>query len=624
MSRKIQNWAFIAPRMSRDLSEYFAGILDCVKHRPEIFLHSFTYTQADLSQITEMDGIISYTQPDAAFWELFRKAGRPRPPTVVITTCRPKNRSLAYAHIDADGVAGRVFNLLKRRHCRSYAFCSNHTEHFLGESAALLRAYRRVVFAETGTMPRLFRPISTCDPNLIQNEVERFHEWTRKQIKPCGIFVHSDDVARKLLDTCRLKGIRVPGDFRVIGTGDSAVFCERTYPTLSSYAVDHEKTGYSAAVALQHMLEDGWSARRASFEVPLTEVSERASTIDEHGSARLAQEARTFIRAELDRGVAPTIRDVAYHLNVSRRKLEQDFAEIYGRTIHDEIANAPIGNRMSLVHLIVEERLTPDAGIDAGDKRVHQRRVVNIDLLGLGQVVQLEPLRVHQGKETCAHERLEHLETLIAPRVEFTVERAHHGRLRTALSQHHQHLARLADRILRDILKRGIVHLQHLVHRIHQALLELSETLAIERIVSLFLIGLEMRQHFQLRIHLTRKLNVILQDLLKRQNASLVDTLQFQILTETQSLQLVLGLPARQVARGILELKHRRPAVNDVQLAKLVGYVLDDEGPVFAKMMHLVQKQMRIPVFVEPSREIAHAVACKPQIVQRRIHRLVG
>ena len=30
MSRSIQNWAFVAPKMSRDLSEYFEGILDFI------------------------------------------------------------------------------------------------------------------------------------------------------------------------------------------------------------------------------------------------------------------------------------------------------------------------------------------------------------------------------------------------------------------------------------------------------------------------------------------------------------------------------------------------------------------------------------------------------------------
>lgn len=338
MTGKIQNWAFIAPRMSRDLSEYFAGILDCIKTRPDIFLHSYTFGDTDLSPLASMDGIISYTVPPASFWDIFKTSGRPHPPMVAITMCKPTNPSIAYAHIDPDGVAERVFALLYRRHCRSYAFCSNHSAFQINESAALLSAFRRIVYAETGKMPTLFRPISTRDPNLIPSEIERFVIWADKQIKPCGVFVHDDNVARKMLDTCRLKGIRVPEDFRIVGTGNSAVFCERTHPTLSSYAVNHPKTGFAAAAALLHMIEDGWTAQRASFAVSLMDVYERGSTLDERGSARLAQAAIVFIRHELDDGHAPTIRDVAFHLNVSRRKIEKDFVDTIGHTIHDEIA----------------------------------------------------------------------------------------------------------------------------------------------------------------------------------------------------------------------------------------------------------------------------------------------
>jgi len=338
MGRKIQNWAFVAPKMSRDLSEYYAGILDRIKVRPEIFLHAYTFDDGDLSQLANMDGIISYTVPPKEIRRIFKTAGKRRPPTVAITMCKPDDTSIACAHIDPYGVSQRVFALLSQRHCRSYAFCANHANFFADESAALLSAFRQTVYAHTGKMPTLFQPISTRNPNLIPKEVERFTAWAAEQVTPCGIFVHSDDVARKMLDACRLKGISVPEKFRVVGTGNSALHCERTYPTLSSYAIDHERAGYDAATALLHMIDDGWSPKRASFELPLTDVVERASSVDERGAARFTQDACTFIRAELDRGIAPTVRNVAYHLNISRRKLEKDFVDVLGRTVHDEIA----------------------------------------------------------------------------------------------------------------------------------------------------------------------------------------------------------------------------------------------------------------------------------------------
>ena len=335
MSGKIQNWAFVAPKMSRDLSEYFEGILDFVKDDPSIFLHAFTFADSNVATIADMDGIISYTVPPPEVMKVF---GGSHPPLVAITMCEPTDPTICYAHIDPDGVAERVADLLAKRHCRSYAFCSSHAPYFTCESAALLKAYRRKLFARTGQMPRLFRPISTLSVNLIESEVKRFTDWCAKMPKPCGMFVHGDDVARKMLDTCRLKGIKVPGELRVIGTGNSPMYCERTFPTLSSYAIDHLKTAMEAARALRRLIAGELSPQEASFEIPLTDVTERASTVDERGSARLAHEARDFIRKTLQRGYSPTTRDIAFHLNISVRKIENDFMSIFGHTLREEIA----------------------------------------------------------------------------------------------------------------------------------------------------------------------------------------------------------------------------------------------------------------------------------------------
>ena len=336
MDRKFQNWAFVAPKMSRDLSEYFEGVLDFVKDDPSVFLHAFTFADRNIADLRSMHGIISYTVPPP---EVMKVLGRSRPPIVAITMCRPTDPSLCYAHIDPDGVAERVVDLLVKRNCNSYAFCSSHAPYFTDESATLLKAYRRQLFARTGQMPQFFRPISTLNVNLIESEVERFATWCAKMPKPCGMFVHGDDVARKMLDTCRLKGIRVPGELRVIGTGNSPMYCERTFPTLSSYAIDHHRAAQDAARTLQRLIAGELTPQAASYEIPLADVTERASSVDERGSARIAQEARAFILQSLQRGNTPSVRDIAFHLNVSIRKVEIDFSAIFGHTLHDEVAS---------------------------------------------------------------------------------------------------------------------------------------------------------------------------------------------------------------------------------------------------------------------------------------------
>ena len=335
MNGKIQNWAFVAPKMSRDLSEYFEGVLDFIKDDPSIFLHAFTFADRNISDIRSMHGIISYTVPPPEMMKVF---GKEHPPIVAITMCKPRDPSLCYAHIDPYGVAERVVDLLAKRNCNSYAFCSSHAPFFTEESAALLQAYRHQLFARTGQTPKFFRPISTLNVNLIGSEVKRFTSWFARMPKPCGMFVHGDDVARKMLDACRLKGIKVPDEMRVVGTGNSPMYCERTFPTLSSYAIDHHRAATEAARVLQRLIAGELTPQEASYEIPLTDVTERASSVDERGSARLAQEARDFIRQQLQRGHAPPVRDIAFHLNVSVRKIENDFSAIYGHTLRDEIA----------------------------------------------------------------------------------------------------------------------------------------------------------------------------------------------------------------------------------------------------------------------------------------------
>ena len=54
--KKIQNWAFVAPKMSRDLSEYFEGILDFIKDDPSVFVHAFTFEDPNIAILADMDG----------------------------------------------------------------------------------------------------------------------------------------------------------------------------------------------------------------------------------------------------------------------------------------------------------------------------------------------------------------------------------------------------------------------------------------------------------------------------------------------------------------------------------------------------------------------------------------
>lgn len=338
MKAKLQKWAFMQPQYSRHMSEYYVGILDFLKTHPEIILECFSYNETDTERLSMTDGFITYAIPPKDLMSRVHAHGRGRPPAVAITM-RPKvPTNFACAHIDPQKVGLEVASKLVQRHCRSFAFCTSHTPFLHDETASLLKAFRQAVWDLTGEMPKLFKTTITSDVNLIPKEMSRFTKWFSKMPKPCGFFVHGDDVARKVLDTCRLYGIEVPRELRVIGTGNSAMYCERTIPTLSSYGVNHEKVGYAAAKALFSMIHDGVSPQDASFEVAISEVTERASTLDASGNGRLCDQAIRFIHDEIDSSRAPSIADIAHHLNVSRAKIQRDFLDTLGHTLHDELA----------------------------------------------------------------------------------------------------------------------------------------------------------------------------------------------------------------------------------------------------------------------------------------------
>lgn len=343
MNSRTKKWALIMPKMSRNMTDYYCGILDYVKSRPDIFLEYYTFSDRDLSKLVEVDGIISYLMPPKEFRELFHDGSRPLPPTVVISIKKHNDSAFAYAQFNVREIVDAIFETLFRTSCRSYAFCASDIPYSEDASAAILKEFRRSVYAKIGKMPSVFRPYVSFSSNTVEAEIDRFTKWFAKMPHPCGMFVHSDRCAHKLLDTCRLRGIKVPDDLRVISTGNSEVFCERSYPTLTSYNCDRLKIGYNAAKALMDMIENSKTPDEVSFEIPFGAIVKRASTMDMRGSGRLSEAARRYIRECIDSGHSPTIHDIAFQLNVSVTKLCKDFREMNGHTIHEEIAKYRLG-----------------------------------------------------------------------------------------------------------------------------------------------------------------------------------------------------------------------------------------------------------------------------------------
>jgi len=333
-----EKWAFVQPAYTRHMSEYHAGILGFVKDHPNILLDVFTHGERRIRRLADVDGFITYGLPSKSLVARVSALNGRLPPVVAITMRDDAPAEFAIAYLNPFKAAECVVEKLRQRHCRSYCFCSSRTPLLGDETARLLHAFRQAVRRQTGQAVRLFQTAMTTDKGDAAGETRRFAEWFSDVPRPCGLFVHGDDVARQMIDTCRLNGIGVPREIRIVGTDNSPLFCDRTVPTLTSYAVDHERVGYAAARALYAMIHSDASPRKSSFTVPMSGLVERASTHDDNGTGRIADLVRTHIHDAIDRGYAPTIRDLAQHFNVSRTKLQEDFRKTVGHTLHDELA----------------------------------------------------------------------------------------------------------------------------------------------------------------------------------------------------------------------------------------------------------------------------------------------
>jgi LacI family transcriptional regulator len=185
--------------------------------------------------------------------------------------------------------------------------------------------------AQQGYGCTLYQPRHARDWGLEQDHMRR---WLLALPRPCGILAAMDLRAKQVLDTCRLAGIRVPDEMAVIGIDNDETICENTTPTLSSALPDFEGGGYLAAELLDRLMRRQ-QRKPVRLTYGLNRIVARQSTQRFRASNLVASSALEFIRLNACAGI--TVRDVAKHLQVSRRLAELRFREACGRSILEEI-----------------------------------------------------------------------------------------------------------------------------------------------------------------------------------------------------------------------------------------------------------------------------------------------
>jgi len=169
--------------------------------------------------------------------------------------------------------------------------------------------------------------------------INSVNDWIDRWKTPMGIAAMYDTTSRVLATICRRRGLRIPEDVAIIGSGDEPVPCEGTEPELSSIDAGHYRQGYVAAELLDKLLQGGEIPTQRVL-CPPADLVARQSTDVYAVADKTVGRAMRYIAEHC--GSPIRVPDVVAHVGCARRKLEQQFREAGRNTINEEIINLRI------------------------------------------------------------------------------------------------------------------------------------------------------------------------------------------------------------------------------------------------------------------------------------------
>ncbi len=169
---------------------------------------------------------------------------------------------------------------------------------------------------------------------LLEIEQKKLIRWLVGLPKPIAIMTTNCDMARHVLEACRIACISVPEEVSVLGIDNDPLICGLSIPTLSSIAYNFEKTGYEAARILDQLMA-GTRLPIQKIMMQPTHIITRESTDRSFIDDSDISKALTFIREHSKTIVQ--VDDVADAVGVSRRLLERKFHTLLDRSIYSEI-----------------------------------------------------------------------------------------------------------------------------------------------------------------------------------------------------------------------------------------------------------------------------------------------
>jgi LacI family transcriptional regulator len=179
-------------------------------------------------------------------------------------------------------------------------------------------------------------------------------DWLTGLPKPVGIMACSDLHGRVVLEACRATGLRVPYDVAVVGVDNDELECELAVPPLTSIPQAARRIGHEAARLLDHLISpERFAGEAAAGAVPRVTLIPPASIIPRASTETFVVAdpviARVIeaVREQACRGL--TIADLVAISGLPRWKLEKQFKQAVGHSIHDDIVRVRLSEARRLI-----------------------------------------------------------------------------------------------------------------------------------------------------------------------------------------------------------------------------------------------------------------------------------
>ena len=191
--------------------------------------------------------------------------------------------------------------------------------------------------------------------------IDNLSAWIDTWTTPIGIYVERDLMCRFLIDLCREKGLSVPHDVAIIGTGNEDVICASPPPTLSSIDLNYTQVGRQAAALLDRLMDGQEPPTQPQLVAPAALIP-RQSTDSYAVSDPTVARALRFIAEHGHEAI--NVDDVAVAAHASRRSLQRRFQEATQRSITDEITR--LRTERSKRRLVETDELLKNVAADSG------------------------------------------------------------------------------------------------------------------------------------------------------------------------------------------------------------------------------------------------------------------